>query len=89
MKQFLEWDGTIPLEKWEDECKRRLKVCDKIGKLGRKAQEAEDALSVLSDEVGSDRWNKWQKKRKDAENGIAKIKRTEADWLKKTAPHLY
>ena len=89
LKQFMEWDGSTPLEKWEAEAERRLKVCDRIGRLYNKAQEAEDALSVLSDEVGSARWGMWQKKRRNAENGIAKIKRTEAAWLKKVAPHLY
>lgn len=89
LKQFMEWDGTIPFEEWDAECKRRLNVCEKIRKLADKIQEADDALSVLSDEVGSDRWQKWQEQRKKAEKGIAKIKRTEADWLKKAAPHLY
>ena len=88
--QLFTWDTKrYSLEEWETECKRRHRVIATLNRLGDTLQECDDALSVLADEIGSDRWKKWDRKRMDTQMKIDEIKRHEAEWLRKGAPHLY
>lgn len=49
----------MTMDQWEKELKKRKQREKRVGILNDKIQECEDALDVLSDEVGSERWNKW------------------------------
>lgn len=49
----------MTMDQWEKELKKRKQREKRVGILNDKIQECEDALNVLSDEVGSERWNKW------------------------------
>ena len=49
--------GMTP-EQWDDELKRRKRIELKLSRLSMKRDSLEDKLDVLSDEIGSERYNK-------------------------------
>lgn len=79
--------GYTP-EDWEKELKRWRRLDGQINTLSDKIQECDDALDVLSDEVGSERWHKWDDERTKLRIKLERIKefRSKSIYRREKAP---
>lgn len=62
MKDLMAWPKGMSYEEYELLLLNQRKIASKLRSLSYRIEECEDALSVLSDEIGSDRWTKWNTK---------------------------
>lgn len=77
-EELLNMPKGMSIEEYSKLLKKRKRINNRITKVCNLIYDEEDSLDILSDEIGSDRYNRHLKKKQELENEKVKLEQLEA-----------
>lgn len=72
-EELLNMPKGMSIEEYTKLLKKQKRIKNRLGKVSNLIYDEEDSLDILSDEIGSDRYNRHLKKKQELENEKVKL----------------